>query len=669
MKGPLKKNYSNFFCAMKRFLIAAALLGLFSACHRESNTILTDNVNGIVAPEITALTETDYPGNTRTILEVDGEGVGTIYWKPGDEINIFYGTTGTHYTSQNAVNATTAVFSTSDVIGSTESASENIWGLYPYNSSATCTGSAVNTTLPSTQYGVPGTFDDDLFITLAHNTSTVLKFYNVCGGIKFSLSRDDITTVTFRGNNNEDIAGDISLAFSESLPTVSVTSGEKEITLTPKAGGTFASGEYYYIVLNPVTLSSGFTMTFDTDTQIGTFEYTAKAITLKRAVFSKKDNIDSYATFNSKPVLTNLSSGGTANCYIVSAAGDYKFNATVKGNSEESVGTPVSAEVLWESFGTSVVPSIGDLVYSVSLLDGYVYFSATGAKGNALIAVKDSEDTVLWSWHIWLVNGIEDETYEEDDGNHYPAVGVLPSMMDRNLGATSKEVGSLGSYGLLYQWGRKDPFPGSSVLYSEQQGAISARVSTSIGQEWRSNISETVSDYARKNPTCFIRVDTYSNTDDWGGATSTSWNISKTINDPCPIGYKMPAGCGPSGGVADPPPVWYYSCFHTHARYDSVNHGWLMPTSNGDESWYPLSGLIPSSGFQGATVEGNWLYIKGCYYPGNVGKYWSCINSAYWGGSYGIQGLYLTDSVSYENDSTWGLKNKCAGASVRCQKE
>lgn len=283
---------------MKRFLIAAALLGLFSACQRESNTILTDNVNGIVAPEITALTETDYPGNTRTILEVDGEGVGTIYWKPGDEINIFYGTTGTHYTSQNAVNATTAVFSTSDVIGSTESASENIWGLYPYNSSATCTGSAVNTTLPSTQYGVPGTFDDDLFITLAHNTSTVLKFYNVCGGIKFSLSRDDITTVTFRGNNNEDIAGDISLAFSESLPTVSVTSGEKEITLTPKAGGTFASGEYYYIVLNPVTLSSGFTMTFEaTDGSTGTFNYTDKAVIIKRSVFSKKSNIDTYAFF------------------------------------------------------------------------------------------------------------------------------------------------------------------------------------------------------------------------------------------------------------------------------------------------------------------------------------------------------------------------------------
>lgn len=283
---------------MKRIIIAAALLGLFSACQRESNTIMTDNVNGIVAPEITALTETDYPGNTRTILEVDGEGVGTIYWKPGDEINIFYGNTGTHYTSQNAVNATTAVFSTSDVIGSTESASENIWGLYPYNSSATCTGSAVNTTLPSTQYGVPGTFDDDLFITLAHNTSTVLKFYNVCGGIKFSLSRDDITTVTFRGNNNEDIAGDISLAFSESLPTVSVTSGEKEITLTPKAGGTFASGEYYYIVLNPVTLSSGFTMTFEaTDGSTGTFNYTDKAVIIKRSVFSKKSNIDTYAFF------------------------------------------------------------------------------------------------------------------------------------------------------------------------------------------------------------------------------------------------------------------------------------------------------------------------------------------------------------------------------------
>ena len=126
-------------------------------------------------------------------------------------------------------------------------------------------------------------------------------FYNVCGGIKFSLSRDDITEITFRGNNNEDIAGDISLAFSEGLPTVSVSSGVKEITLTPKTGGTFASGEYYYIIALPTILTGGFTMTFETNTEIGTFNYTSNAVTIKRSVFSKKTSIDTFASFTASP--------------------------------------------------------------------------------------------------------------------------------------------------------------------------------------------------------------------------------------------------------------------------------------------------------------------------------------------------------------------------------
>ena len=46
-----------------------------------------------------------------------------------------------------------------------------------------------------------------------------------------------------------------------------------------------------------------------------------------------------------KPV--ELSSGETANCYVVSAKGTYSFPA-VKGNSAESVGNVREAEVLWE---------------------------------------------------------------------------------------------------------------------------------------------------------------------------------------------------------------------------------------------------------------------------------------------------------------------------------
>ena len=68
---------------------------------------------------------------------------------------------------------------------------------------------------------------------------------------------------------------------------------------------------------------------------------------------------------------TDLSSKESANCYIVSGKGLYKFK-TVQGNGNESVGDVASAEVLWESFGTDVTPNVGDLVKNVSYKNGQV---------------------------------------------------------------------------------------------------------------------------------------------------------------------------------------------------------------------------------------------------------------------------------------------------------
>ena len=282
---------------MKRLIYLTLVSALLASCQMQEVEV------GVPAPDIMATVETD-PA-TKTQLSVDWEGTGVISWMPADKINVFFGNTGAQYTSQNTFNATTAVFSTSDSIGMEEMSSTNIWGLYPYNSNATCTGSAVTTTLPAAQAGVPETFDDDLYITLAHSISTSLQFFNVCSGLKFSLSRDDI-----KGNNNEDIAGDISLTFENSRPKATVTKGIKEITLTPKTGETFEKGANYYIVTLPVTLSKGFSITFTTiDGSVGTLNYTEKSVTLERAVFSRKSQLDTYASFSDihEPVDLGLS--------------------------------------------------------------------------------------------------------------------------------------------------------------------------------------------------------------------------------------------------------------------------------------------------------------------------------------------------------------------------
>ena len=213
----------------------------------------------------------------------------------------------------------------------------------------------------------------------------------------------------------------------------------------------------------------------------------------------------------------------TANCYIISEAGDYRIQA-VKGNSREPVGEVSAVEVLWETFGTDTAPQPGDLIAQVSYdSDKNTIAFSTGAeflKGNAAIAAKDAEGTILWSWHIWMTDKPKDQAYNNGAG----------TMMDRNLGATSATPGSVGALGLLYQWGRKDPFPGASSI-SENIAAKATLV------RWPQElISEGVSiDYTVQNPTKIIS--TFHGVYDWlltedGSMDNTRWQAEKTIYDP-----------------------------------------------------------------------------------------------------------------------------------------
>ena len=132
---------------------------------------------------------------------------------------------------------------------------------------------------------------------------------------------------------------------------------------------------------------------------------------------------------------TNLSLSGSANCYIVSSVGLYKFKP-VKGNSNESVGSVASASLLWETFGTDAAPMPSDLISGFCYKDGYIAFQTadTFKEGNAVIAAKDADGNILWSWHIWFTDQPLGQVY-------YNNAGV---MMDRNLGSTSATPGDVG---------------------------------------------------------------------------------------------------------------------------------------------------------------------------------------------------------------------------------
>lgn len=189
----------------------------------------------------------------------------------------------------------------------------------------------------------------------------------------------------------------------------------------------------------------------------------------------------------------DLSAGGTANCYLITAPGYYKFKADVKGNGVvpsqlESVAgqtaiAPKSALVLWYNTLQTSNNWVDDspvYVSSVSLdSDGYIrfYTPSVFVPGNVVIAAFAEEGvtydnitadenkcinnaTLLWSWNIWAADGYNPEVATITAGGK--------QFMNRLLGATISGMGTTGDYipigavGNYYQWGRKDPFPAFS---------------------------------------------------------------------------------------------------------------------------------------------------------------------------------------------------------------
>ena len=433
----------------------------------------------------------------------------------------------------------------------------------------------------------------------------------------------------------------------------SVTVGDKprthEISITPPEGKEALNDDIYMHVACTTNVVDNHQMMFKV--MAGDKEYEA-SLTIPSDVdleFGKlyTATINLEEKYNGGSVdgdleggVVNLSENGTANSYIISAAGSYKFS-TVKGNSSESVGAVASAEVLWESFGTDVTPNVGDLVKNISYKNGEVTFQTadTFKEGNAVIAAKDASGNILWSWHIWLTDQPEGQEYSNGAG----------TMMDRNLGATSATPGDVGALGFLYQWGRKDPFLGSSSI--SESTIASSTITWPLAV--KSDQSNGTIAYATANPTTFIKNNTKNYDWYYTGSSSTDdtrWTeSSKSIYDPCPSGWRVPDG-GDNG-------IWSKalgssSYFTQSSLYDSTNKGMNFSGKFGSAStiWYPASGYrYRGDGSLGGF--GNYDY----------GYCWSA--SPYNDSAYHL-GFDSSDSVNPSNSSP-----RAAGFSVRCVKE
>lgn len=182
----------------------------------------------------------------------------------------------------------------------------------------------------------------------------------------------------------------------------------------------------------------------------------------------------------------------------------------------------------------------------------YIVVHTGTSLGNAVFTAKVGTD-VVWSWHIWVTEYDPGDGSNAVDGKNELANGIGAIykyknnvFMDRNLGARTSELGKIESYGLYYQWGRKDPFPTPDKISSEGFAPLGVWFNEKGKKYLQSKIELADIATAIKNPDYYYtkHTGTYYDWCDpqddslWGG------DSEKSIYDPCPEGWRVPTRNG-----------------------------------------------------------------------------------------------------------------------------
>lgn len=284
---------------------------------------------------------------------------------------------------------------------------------------------------------------------------------------------------------------------------------------------------------------------------------------------------------------------------------------------------PAKAELVWQD-----APSlVSEISYNTGANGGTISFKvdkSTIRQGNAVISIKDASDAVLWSWHLWVTdedvnNAIEVTNYQnvkyrlmavnlgwcDGESTTYAARSCKVRFTadertsDIAVSQLKAEITSGGNCP-YYQWGRKDPFrpsnggSGNKIWY-DKDGTASA---SAVKVESFPYGSETIKNHILKPDVMqgngqYYRDNTYYNL--WSAnnivTTSNDNPVVKTIYDPCPVGFKLPApnaftGFTTTGSSA--------RSANVNGTWDSTRKGWnfyAQANKSGQQIFFPASGL------------------------------------------------------------------------------
>ena len=331
------------------------------------------------------------------------------------------------------------------------------------------------------------------------------------------------------------------------------------------------------------------------------------------AIKNGTDNPSSYQTYNSGTyILQNFKD------YLERNITDPWIEKTHGGWTNKVDG----AQLVWADeaglvkFGaTKIVRDAGN--------NAFVQFevpAATIKNGNAVIAVTEG-GTVVWSWHLWFapqdvlsIISVENwghhfynftkETlgwkYTVWSGSTYSAPRSVKVKVEQTQGqAGGKQVGYITitqnpgntrqGYSTHYQFGRKDAFPGTNTTPDgsfDKNGGDHMSIRNGIQNP--GTFYEYGASWDNIPPTSYSYYNLWSMEN-----TTTGYNdngVVKTIYDPCPAGFHMPASNAFTGFTTTGNSTGTQSEFNVSGAWDNGWHfNWSSFSSN-PTVYFPAAG-------------------------------------------------------------------------------
>ena len=600
---------------MKKLLLSLASVALMmSACTQD----VAESEGNFAPADGKVSVAATFSSETRTAMTENSASGLDITWVAGDAIGLF-GQDATATVGDNVEYTAVAAGKYSD-FAYAGSSNAIAWGegdhtfyaYYPY----TAEGSdfaAIPASIPAVQtQSVAGNLDHlqpySFLYAVCESTQSAdggkinFQFQNVFSVLELDVCAEsgsvDCEALIFRAVDEDEIVSaegiKVNLADGSLDYSAATTSNEIKVVLGEGATLTSDAAQKFYLMITPGHAGEQ----FQAIAVVGGEEVVLGAMCVPESgipVGSKAVLSLNVPAPEQEESVIDLSANGSANCYVVNTAGaKYKFKANVKGNGYDPLaGTTAeaidlngaNAYILWGykkttsdgADNTKLNASI--LRESVKIEGDYITFEtpADMLDGNVGIAIADAEGKIMWSWHMWCIQGYDYQASAVDVAVH----GMNFKIMDRNMGAFSNpaaienptEEDFAYAIGLLYQWGRKDPFLCGGTQYSTKggtwfdfikNGELVKSPTFSIKGDAAYNYNDFIaahglSDFAEilplsiQSPLQFFVSSNHwvsasdndnsnGQTTDWGkiwGNQKAEFGGTKTMYDPCPVGYTV----------------------------------------------------------------------------------------------------------------------------------